>query len=95
MLIDHNLTTVEYKDILFEKRPCLDSGGKPAEGLYNAWILLNNPKQYNSYTTQAIKEVILAFSEASNDRSVVAVVFTAVGDKAFCTGGNTKEYDEY
>ncbi|MEI6817629.1 MAG: 6-oxocyclohex-1-ene-1-carbonyl-CoA hydratase, partial [Bacteroidota bacterium] len=39
--------------------------------------------------------VILAFGEASNDRSVVAVVFTAVGDKAFCTGGNTKEYAEY
>ena len=25
----------------------------------------------------------------------MAVVFTAVGDKAFCTGGNTKEYAEY
>jgi 6-oxo-cyclohex-1-ene-carbonyl-CoA hydrolase len=57
--------------------------------------MLNNPKQYNSYTTGAVKEIILAFGEASNDRSVVAVVFTAVGDKAFCTGGNTKEYAEY
>jgi 6-oxo-cyclohex-1-ene-carbonyl-CoA hydrolase len=26
---------------------------------------------------------------------VVAVVFTGAGDKAFCTGGNTKEYAEY
>jgi 6-oxo-cyclohex-1-ene-carbonyl-CoA hydrolase len=26
---------------------------------------------------------------------VVAVVFTAVGDRSFCTGGNTKEYAEY
>ncbi len=26
---------------------------------------------------------------------MVAIVFTAVGDKAFCTGGNTKEYAEY
>jgi 6-oxo-cyclohex-1-ene-carbonyl-CoA hydrolase len=26
---------------------------------------------------------------------VVAAIFTAVGDKAFCTGGNTKEYAEY
>ena len=95
MLIDHNLTTVEYKEIIYEKRPCLDKEGKPAEGLFNAWIILNNPEQYNSYTTQAVKEVILAFREASNDRSVVAVVFTAVGDKAFCTGGNTKEYAEY
>jgi 6-oxo-cyclohex-1-ene-carbonyl-CoA hydrolase len=29
------------------------------------------------------------------DRRVVCVVFTATGDKAFCTGGNTKEYAEY
>ncbi len=65
------------------------------DGLYNQWIILNNPEQYNSYTTDAIKEVILAFREASCDRSVVSVVFTAVGDKAFCTGGNTKEYAEY
>jgi 6-oxo-cyclohex-1-ene-carbonyl-CoA hydrolase len=95
MLIDHNLTEIEYKEIIYEKRPCLDNMGKAADGLSNAWIFLNNPKQYNSYTTQAIKEVILAFREASNDRSVVAVVLTAVGNKAFCTGGNTKEYAEY
>jgi 6-oxo-cyclohex-1-ene-carbonyl-CoA hydrolase len=43
----------------------------------------------------AIKEIILALRKASNDRSVVAVIFTGVGDKAFCTGGNTKEYAEY
>jgi len=94
-LKNHNLVEVVYKDIIFEKRPCLNYDGKPVEGLYNAWIILNNPKQFNSYTTQAVKEIILAFAEASNDRSVVAVVFTAVGDKAFCTGGNTKEYAEY
>ncbi|HET6402669.1 MAG TPA: 6-oxocyclohex-1-ene-1-carbonyl-CoA hydratase [Candidatus Kapabacteria bacterium] len=94
-LINHNLVRAEYSHILFEKRPCRASTGEPIDGLFNAWIILNNPEQYNSYTTEAIKEVILAFREASNDRSVVAVVFTAVGDKAFCTGGNTKEYAEY
>lgn len=95
MLISHNLVKAEYKEILFEKRPCLDNSGNPIDGLFNAWIILNNPQQYNSYTTDAVKEVILAMREASNDRTVVAVVFTAVGDKAFCTGGNTKEYAEY
>ena len=95
MLNNHNLVEHNYTDILFEKRPCLNVDGKPVEGLYNAWIILNNPKQYNSYTTQAVKEIILAFGDASNDRSVVAVVFTGVGDRAFCTGGNTKEYAEY
>lgn len=94
-LKNHNIVDTNYQEILFEKRPCIDRDGKPIDGLFNAWIILNNPKQYNSYTTGAVKEVILAFGEASNDRAVVAVVFTAVGDKAFCTGGNTKEYAEY
>jgi 6-oxo-cyclohex-1-ene-carbonyl-CoA hydrolase len=94
-LFSHNLVDVEFKEIIYELRPVLDSGGNPVDGLFNAWIMLNNPKQYNSYTTAAVKEVILAFRQASNDRSVVAVVFSAVGDKAFCTGGNTKEYAEY
>ncbi len=94
-LKSHNLVAHTYTDILFEKRPCLDQSGQPVKDLYNAWIILNNPKQYNSYTTTAVKEIILAFGEASNDRSVVAVVFTGTEDKAFCTGGNTKEYAEY
>src|ERR1035437_371722 len=95
MLKNHNLVEHSFKEIIFEKRPCLDKNGSPVKDLFNAWISLNNPKQVNSYTTSAVKEIILAFGEASNDRSVVAVVFTAVGDKAFCTGGNTKEYAEY
>jgi 6-oxo-cyclohex-1-ene-carbonyl-CoA hydrolase len=65
------------------------------EGLFNAWIVLDNVPQLNSYTTDTIKEVILAFRQASMDRRVVAVVFTAVGEKAFCTGGNTREYAQY
>ncbi len=95
MLVNHNLTDTEYKEIIYEKKPCKDKEGKDVQGIYNAWIWLNNPNQYNSYTTQAVKEIILAFREASNDRSVSSVVFTGVGDKAFCTGGNTKEYAEY
>jgi 6-oxocyclohex-1-ene-carbonyl-CoA hydrolase len=42
-----------------------------------------------------VKAVILAFRAASDARDVSSVVFTGVGDKAFCTGGNTKEYAEY
>ncbi len=80
---------------MYELRPVLDGNGKPVDGLYSAWITLNNPKQYNSYTTEMVKGVIAGFHKASMDRRVVAVVFTAVGDKAFCTGGNTKEYAEY
>jgi 6-oxo-cyclohex-1-ene-carbonyl-CoA hydrolase len=42
-----------------------------------------------------VKGVIAGFTAASGDRSVVAVVFTGAGDRAFCTGGNTVEYSQY
>jgi len=80
---------------MYEKRPLKDPNGNVVEGLYVAWIILNNPAQYNSYTTEMVKGVIAGFENASTDRSVVAVVFTGVGPYAFCTGGNTKEYSEY
>jgi 6-oxo-cyclohex-1-ene-carbonyl-CoA hydrolase len=98
---DHALVPSQVRDsvgkgnVLYEKRPVLGSDGAPVAGLYNVWITLNNPTQFNSYTTDMVKSVILAFREASAARDVVAVVFTGVGDKAFCTGGNTKEYAEY
>jgi 6-oxo-cyclohex-1-ene-carbonyl-CoA hydrolase len=63
-------------------------------GLHAVWITLDNPQELNSYTTDTIKEVILAFRRASNDRAAVAVVFTGAGHRAFCTGGNTREYAE-
>jgi 6-oxo-cyclohex-1-ene-carbonyl-CoA hydrolase len=96
MLKTHTLVPDgEFCEILYELRPALDPAGAAVPGLHNAWIVLNNPDQLNSYTTDAVKEIILAFRRASMDRSVVCVVFTAVGDQAFCTGGNTKEYAEY
>ncbi len=99
-LIDHNLIDRDIESlcdgmVLYEKRPAQRRDGSIVDGLYNAWIILNNPKQYNSYTTDMVKSTILAFRRASVDREVNAVVFTGVGDKAFCTGGNTKEYAEY
>jgi 6-oxocyclohex-1-ene-carbonyl-CoA hydrolase len=80
---------------MYEKKPLKDPKGNVVDGLYVAWITLNNPDQYNSYTTEMAKGVIAGFENSSNDRSVVAVVFTGTGPFAFCTGGNTKEYSEY
>jgi 6-oxo-cyclohex-1-ene-carbonyl-CoA hydrolase len=99
-LKDHSLIGPEHWGTeapctMYEKRALLDPEGKPVESLYTAWVTLNNPAQYNSYTTEMAKGVIAGFHAASLDRSVVAVVFTAAGDRAFCTGGNTKEYAEY
>ncbi len=93
---DHNLLPdFAFTEIKYKLVPCQDFKGNTVEGLFNAWVVLDNPDQLNSYTTQMVKEVILAFRMASNARNVVAVVFTGSGDQAFCTGGNTKEYAEY
>ena len=93
---DHNFDSgKEIPGILYEKKPVLDSEGMAVDGLFNVWITLDNPAQYNSYTTEMVKGAIHAFRRASNERDSVAVVFTGAGDKAFCTGGNTKEYAEY
>jgi 6-oxo-cyclohex-1-ene-carbonyl-CoA hydrolase len=94
-LVAHAVRAGVSARVRFEKRPVKDHAGKPVEGLHTLWITLDNPGQFNSYTTDMVKAVILAFNEASVARDVVAVVFTGAGDQAFCTGGNTKEYAEY
>jgi 6-oxo-cyclohex-1-ene-carbonyl-CoA hydrolase len=92
---NHNLTAEPpTRKILFERHPVLDRSGQPVAGLHNVWIVLNNPDELNSYTTETVKEVILALRAASNDRAAVAVVLTGAGSRAFCTGGNTREYAE-
>ena len=96
MLKGHDLVEgLSPSGIRYEKRPAKTPDGRIADGLYNAWIWLDNATQFNSYTTDMVKSLILAFRAASSARDVNAVVFTAVGDKAFCSGGNTKEYAEY
>ena len=97
---DHALHTdvhwgEEAPSVVYEKRPLTDPKGNVVDGLFVSWVRLNNPRQYNSYTTEMVKGVIAGFENASLDRSVVAVVFTGTGPYAFCTGGNTKEYSEF
>lgn len=81
---------------MYEKKPLINpETNEVIPELYTAWITLNNPTQLGSYTTPMIKGVTAGMHNASMDTSVVAIIFTGVGDRAFCTGGNTKEYAEY
>lgn len=100
VLKDHNLFGdkhfgTEPPCTMFEKKPLVDPKGNEVDGLYTAWITLNNPAQYGSYTTEMVKGVIAGMHRASMSRDVVATIFTGTGDRAFCTGGNVKEYAEY
>ena len=93
---DHDLVRPDaVPGIRYEEVPLRDPAGNVVPGLHSVHIVLDNPSQLNSYTTEMIKGVILGMRRASNDRACVAVVFTGSGNRAFCTGGNTAEYAEY
>ena len=68
---------------IYEKRPLKDPKGNVIPGIHVAWITLNNPAQYNSYTTEMVKGVIAGMENSSTDRSVVATIFTGTGPNAF------------
>ena len=100
-LKDHQLFSDEHFGTeapctMYERKPFVNpETGEAVDGLYNAWVTLNNPAQYGSYTTDMLKGIIAGMHKASMERDVVTIILTSVGDKAFCTGGNTKEYAEY
>jgi 6-oxo-cyclohex-1-ene-carbonyl-CoA hydrolase len=96
MFKDHDLVApATTPGVRYDCVPLKDAEGAVVPGLHTVWITLDNPGQFNSYTTEMVKGVILGMRQASNDRAAVAVVFTGSGSKAFCTGGNTAEYAEY
>ncbi len=81
---------------MYQKKPLINADtGEEVPELYTAWITLNNPAQMGSYTTRMIKGITAGMHKASMERNVVAIILTGTGDRAFCTGGNTKEYAEY
>ena len=57
-------------------------------------IVINNPKEMNSYLVSTLKEMIWCFEDSMWDDDVQFIVLTGAGEKAFCTGGNVKEYAE-
>jgi dihydroxynaphthoic acid synthetase len=73
---------LSFRDLLYAK----------TDGV--ARITINRPEVYNAYTTACLVELRDAFRDASFDDHVGVVVLTGAGDKAFCTGGDVKEYAE-
>ena len=58
-----------------------------------ATVTLNRPKNFNAYSTLALQEMIQAFQDASWDEGVAVIVLTGEGTRAFCTGGDVKDYE--
>ncbi|MFQ6127972.1 MAG: enoyl-CoA hydratase/isomerase family protein [Thermoplasmata archaeon] len=72
----------DFKDITYEKKDWV------------ATVTINRPKVYNAYSIVALREMAEAFRDASWDDSVAVLVLTGAGNRAFCTGGDVKEYAE-
>jgi len=70
----------DFKDILYRKADWV------------ATVTINRPDVYNAYSTRTLAEMIEAFKDTSRDDSVAVLVLTGAGEKAFCTGGDVKEY---
>jgi len=69
-----------FQDILYEKRERI------------ATVTINRPESYNAYTTRTLLELSQAFQDAAWDDAIGVLVLTGAGEKAFCTGGDVKEY---
>ena len=65
-----------YSDILYEVNNAI------------ATISINRPKRLNAFTGDTIEELRSAIIRADNDPTVGVIVFTGVGDRAFCVGGD-------
>jgi enoyl-CoA hydratase/carnithine racemase len=72
----------QFKYIRYEKK----------EGI--ARVTINRPQVYNSYNLETLKEMTAAFDDVTIDDRIGVVILRGEGDKAFCTGGDVKEYAE-
>lgn len=72
----------DFQDILYEK------------GDWVARVTIDRPDVYNAYSTRTLREMQEAFRDAAYDDGVAVLVLTGAGEKAFCTGGDVKEYAE-
>ncbi len=69
-----------FEDIIYAKRDWV------------ATVTINRPQSYNAYTGHTLQEMTQAFHDAAWDDHIAVVVLTGAGDKAFCAGGDVKEY---
>ncbi len=74
----HTRTDLNYTDLLYQQ----------AEGI--AKIAINRPEVRNAFRPETVKELIHAFHQAHTDPDVGVIIFTGVGNDAFCSGGDQR-----
>ena len=65
---DHTLTPwTDCPGLLYEEHPLRSPAGDAVPGLHVVKMTLNNPGQFNSYTTEMVKGVILRSEEHTSE----------------------------
>jgi enoyl-CoA hydratase len=73
------LTTPALANVLYEKRDAI------------AYVRVNRPKVLNALNTPTWKDLRIAFEDARDDATVLGVILTGAGDKAFIAGADISE----
>jgi naphthoate synthase len=73
---------MDYQDIRYE----IDEA--------SAIITIDRPDRLNAFRGRTVEELIHAFKRTWADRSLACAILTGAGNRAFCAGGDQKEYVE-
>jgi naphthoate synthase len=73
---------MDYRDIRYE----IDEA--------SAIITIDRPDRLNAFRGRTVEELIHAFKRTWADRSLACAILTGAGNRAFCAGGDQKEYVE-
>jgi naphthoate synthase len=73
---------MEYQDVEY----CVEEAA--------AIITIAREQRLNAFRGRTVEELIHAFKRAWTDERAACVIFTGSGTKAFCVGGDQKEYNE-
>ncbi|MGE5849596.1 MAG: enoyl-CoA hydratase/isomerase family protein, partial [Candidatus Methylomirabilota bacterium] len=65
------------------------------KGGWRATVTINRPEVHNCLDFQTLREMSRAFEDASWDDGVAVLVLTGAGDRAFSTGADLKEQEEF
>ena len=65
------------------------------KGDLRATITINRPQVLNAVNIQVLQEMNLALKDASWDDAVAVLVLTGEGDRAFCTGADLGEQEQF
>ena len=60
-----------------------------------ATVTINRPEVHNAVNHGVLREMNIALKDASWDDGVAVVVLTGTGDRAFCTGADLKEQQQF